>query len=655
MSTSGSFIDNRRKLVLQAAAHELEWRRCKDDERYFFSKYAWVMSSAPEHQPEGRTLFDLWDFQEEAFEAFDRDPLVVVAKSRQLGLTTLAMLDTFWRGFFQDGRYEVLIISKDQDAADTNLRMLSAVYQFLPEWMKSRGPERVDDASTKVTFRKPDGSVFRVVSLPGTATRGAGTTPNRIVADEYALMDKQDDVARVLSPAIKAATSGEVTNGSAMITISTPRGNKNRFANTFTQAWDNPEQSPWKALYFPVTCNKFLASVGESDATPKERAEAAHRIDNNEGRPGDDVLAAEFWEAWNQEYREFKHKPHLFFSEWSRTAKEAFQSSANRRFSILPPADDAADFPFHGQMLGDVSMADDARPARFDMFEPDSIEAATADWHFRYTDAEITQKFLDREVVVAVDPAQGVGGDDTAITVIADYLHDDGARGVEMLAAFWSNQARPAEVARQVFLAAKKFAPQGQRTAIVAVERPNAEAGDGKIIDQLRASGFPVQRLYRHRTEGRVRNRGANAFGMPMNKATKPKVLGDLETLFVREQADKEEVRSLMHGLFPELLQQLDTYLVLSGPGQPIRTGADNGCHDDLVMSTAIGVSVLFDARTKYRKPASTSTQSTEMTTASTSPLSVKNLMNAQRRRAPAKTSDSRLDRRADALYGRLK
>lgn len=652
-----SLVQSRREAMASDAFHELMWRKCADDERFFFAYFAWVMSSAPEHQPDGRTLFSLWDFQEEALDAFDKYPLVAVAKVRQLGLTTEAMLDTFWRGFFKPGRYEVLIISKDQDAADTNLRMISAAYQFLPQWMKDRGPTREDDATTKLTFVKPDGSKFRIVSLPGTATRGAGTTPSRIIADEFALMDKQGDVYRVLSPAIKAATSGEVVNGAPMIMISTPRGNKNLFATTFLSAFHNPDDSPWHAIYFPVTCNKFLASVGESGVSAAERAEAAHRVDNGVGVEGDEVLAEEFWDAWDQERKQFAQTPHLFFSEWSRNVNEAFQSSSNRRFKYLPSFEAVDDFGFHGAIAGDASFAEGSRSVQLDIFEEDSIEAAEASWHFRYRDEELNDALLSREVVVAVDPASGVGKDDTAITVLADFLHDDGTRGVEVLAAFWDNEIQAKEVARQVALAGKRFAPAGKRAALLVVERPNAQAGDGTIIDTAARNFFyPRDRMYRHETEGRVQNTKSKVFGLPMNQKTKPKVLSDLETLFVPDPDNPKDTRSLIAGLYSALLQQLETYLILSkSDTQHVKTGADAGSHDDLVMSIAIGASVLFKARDKYRKPSNVSTQSKPVGVKPDSPLSVKNLFKAHQKSTSKNGKDDRLDSRANALYGRLK
>jgi hypothetical protein len=652
-----SLVQSRREVMAGDAFHELMWRKCAEDERFFFQYFAWVMSSAPEHQPDGRTLFKLWDFQEEALDAFGRYPLVAVAKVRQLGLTTEAMLDTFWRGFFQPGRYEVLIISKDQDAADTNLRMISAAYQFLPQWMKERGPVREDDASTKLTFVKPDGSKFRIVSLPGTATRGAGTTPSRIIADEFALMDKQGDVFRVLSPAIKAATSGEVVNGAAMIMISTPRGNKNLFATTFLSAFHKPEKSPWHAIYFPVTCNKFLANVGDSGVSAADRAAAAHRVEQGVGVDGDVEVAEEFWEAWDQERKQFSQTPHLFYSEWSRNVNEAFQSSSNRRFRFLPTFEDVEDFGWHGALVGDASFSEGSKRARQDVYEEDSIEAGQASWHFRYRDEELTSELLSREIVIAVDPASGVGKDDTAITVLADYVHEDGTRGVEVLAAFWDNEVQAKEVARQVALAGKRFAPAGKRAALLVVERPNAQAGDGTIIDTAARNYFyPRDRMYRHETEGRVKNTASKVFGMPMNQKTKPQVLGDLETLFVPDPDSGDRTRSLISGLYSALLQQLETYLVLSKPdSQHTKTGADAGSHDDLVMSIAIGASVLFRARERYRKPARTSTQSNQMNSVSDSPLSMKNLFKAHSKPASDKKNANRFDSRANALYGRLK
>jgi hypothetical protein len=268
---------------------ELEWRRCAADKRYFIKNYVYIQVQ-PKWDQRGRTKFELFDYQEEALDTWNDNRFTVIVKARQLGFTTLAMADILWHCLFQPGS-NLLLVSKNQDSANKNLGMVKFMYQFLPDWMKERGPSLQKAAEYKLEFEFPDGMKCQVKSFAGTETAGAGETATMVILDEFALMPDPTNTYRTIMPTTDA--------GGRLIIISTARGAYNEFAKIYKGA--KAKQNQFVPLFQPWSASRLIS----------EKEYEAKR-------------------------REFAANPWEFYSEYPSDDMEAFRESGNPRFVNLP-------------------------------------------------------------------------------------------------------------------------------------------------------------------------------------------------------------------------------------------------------------------------------------------------------------------------------
>lgn len=581
------YAKTRRRKMLERLVVEAEWRRCQRDKQYAYSTYFYIPSAEAEL---GRSLFNLWDFQVETQEGLDNSDRLIIAKTRQVGMTTQTMCDSFHNGFFTGGRYELLVVSKSQEDAKTNLSMVDHVFRFLPEWMKRRGPQRTDNSTEQVTFRHHDGSEFRAVSIVGTPKRGAGKTANRVVLDEYGLMDKPSQIYRALEPTTLAALNSPFRRGAVFVILSTPRGGRNAFARQWLGA-RRGEVDRWTALYHPVTCNKFLAGAAAANAAARVESVRA-----SGGLPSaDDVALGErFWVAWRgmQQDPAYRDEPWLFFSEYSRNWEEAFRESGRSRFPHLPGPDEVAPLPYAGYLV--------SREGRVEIdLAVGSDDYELAPWKFLYLPEDWPR---DTEIVIGADPASGVLGDYSAAVVLAACKGPDGEDAAEILAAFWSNSATPAEFADELVRAGRYFKSVGRSAAVAAVERPpGGAAGDGEVIARMRQLRYPSDCMFRYTAMDRASVRRSPVYGWPTDRATKPEAVRALGRLLAAKADEGGELRPypLLFGLFPEARDQLVSFVILNAADDTTyeKLGADAGGHDDLVMALAIGSAVLERSR----------------------------------------------------------
>lgn len=268
---------------------ELEWRRCASDKKYFMNKYVYIQVQ-PKWDTRGRTQFKLFDYQREALDTWNDNRFTVIVKARQLGFTTLAMADVLWHCLFQPGS-NLLLVSKNQDSANKNLGMVKFMYQFLPDWMKERGPSLQKAAEYKLEFEFADGMKCQVKSFAGTETAGAGETATMVVLDEFALMPDPTNTYRTIMPTTDA--------GGKLIIISTARGAYNEFAKIYKNA-----------------------KVGQNQFVPIFQPWSASRLISEK--------------EYEVKRREFAANPWEFYSEYPSNDVEAFRESGNPRFINLP-------------------------------------------------------------------------------------------------------------------------------------------------------------------------------------------------------------------------------------------------------------------------------------------------------------------------------
>jgi hypothetical protein len=496
---------------------ELEWRRCALDKKYFFKNYVYIQVQ-PKWDQRGRMKFELFDYQEEALDTWNDNRFTVIVKARQLGFTTLAMADVLWHCLFQPGS-NVLLVSKSQDSANKNLGMVKFMYQFLPEWMKDRGPMLSKAAEYKLEFEYPDGMKCQVKSFAGTETAGAGETATVVVLDEFALMPDPSNTYRTVMPTTDA--------GGRLLIISTARGAYNEFAKIYKGA--KARENQFVPIFQPWNASRLI--------TEKE---------------------------YEAKRREFAANPWEFYSEYPSDDIEAFRESGRPRFTSLPYT--VPEFQYRG------SLSETDSGVVFDFDDDGPL------W---LSDLEVDP---DRDYFIGADPAQGVGADYSTAHVLT--MDDDGLPRV--VAFYRDNTVEPVEWAYDMDMLGRLFTGK-YGPAMLAVED---QGGQGQLpINELHRN-LSYERPYVYRPTGKRKVRMSDKlFSFPMSQDRRRMVIDKLAEYLSNADSENPSLR----GLHPQLLEELHQFVRQDLPSGGVRYAADYGCHDDLVMSLAISMWVLFE------------------------------------------------------------
>lgn len=254
---------------------------------------------------------------------------------------------------------------------------------------------------------------------------------------------------------------------------------------------------------------------------------------------------------------------HLHYQERPANPEEAFRKSGRGRFPMAPKPEECplADTSWlRGELVRDDEAGNAERPAwRFVAREDGNLRVA------ELPDA-------NRDYVLSVDPSKGVGRDYTAAHVLA---YDDD--GLPYIAAYWHANDVEGVAQAHAFDALGRF--YGKRRAAWLVVEDQGGHG-GTILTVLRSLHYP--RIYRYTPSTTVARKTRAQYGFPMAQAVKPRVIDH----FAQVLPDLGNVHYA-------LALELSAFVVKDNN----KMEADDGAHDDLVMSAAIGCWVLGQSR----------------------------------------------------------
>ena len=274
-------------------------------------------------------------------------------------------------------------------------------------------------------------------------------------------------------------------------------------------------------------------------------------------------------EQYELKKREFAAEPWLFFAEYPSSDDEAFRESGRPRFAWLPDENDCPDFEYHGWI-------EDSTEGLILELEPPG-EGMNAPLALAYPPEAID---FGKQFVIAADPALGVGGDYSAAHILT--MLDDGTP--EIVGYYRSNTIEPGDWAAELDSIGRYFRGGNQSAGLMVIE--NAGGIGVSIIDKLR-NQYNYPNLYRYLPPVQARRKRAAVFGFPTTKATKPLVINRLAEWIVPDEAGQCKLINV----YQPLREELSTFVRRENG----TTAADIGCHDDLVMSLAIGVYVLLE------------------------------------------------------------
>ena len=462
-------LNQRDRQRLELLLVELRWRYYRDNPADFFKECIQIPAGETLGHGEGKTSFELFDYQVETLDTIRNNRFVVVLKARQLGLTTLMMAYAFWMLMFRPGS-NIAIVSRSQTAADKALEVTDFMRSFLPRWMEVRLPKLDGHAAKHHSYLFPNGLVSRITSYAATRTVAAGQTLHLVLWDEAALAEYQEDAFRTLMPTTDA--------GGSMVVFSTARGSYNMFARLYrgAEAGDNE----FKAVFHPWYVSRLmnpLAEKGDVDFT-----------------------------HYDSKRRALETEPWRFFAEYPASVDEAFRQSGRSRFPDLPDSSEFPDFELRGRVE-----ADQFGTVRFVEDESGPL--------FMREDALLGVP-EGAQPIIAIDPASGTGGDYTVMT--AGWLDED---GIPQRMAFWrSNRVEPGDYADEAAFLGYYFAQYTGKNALIVVEKAGGY-GD-TILHILRSYNYKP--LYVHRYTGHRKYKSESTFGFPMTNSNRPLVIDTL-------------------------------------------------------------------------------------------------------------------------------
>lgn len=196
-----------------------EYQKCAVDPVYFLKKYAVI-----QHPKKGKVPFHLFPFQEKCLYQFRDNPMNIILKCRQMGISTLTAGYSLWLMTFHTDK-NILVIATKQETAKNLVTKVRVMNDCLPSWLRVKATE-----DNRTSLRLANGSGIKAVSAASDAGRSEALS--LLVLDEAAFIDGVDDIWTAVQPAM---THG---GGNAII-LSTPNG----IGNFFHQQWVKAENN----------------------------------------------------------------------------------------------------------------------------------------------------------------------------------------------------------------------------------------------------------------------------------------------------------------------------------------------------------------------------------------------------------------------------
>jgi len=235
-------------VVLQELIDEHKFRRCRgpaenpttDDLveafNFFCSNYVYI-----KHPSQGKIQLNLRDAQKEAVRAWIDKRYTIVLKSRQIGFSTLAAAFAFWTAFFWPDRF-VVMLSKTEREASKLLSKTKYLYKFLPDWLKKRGPELIQNNVLKMVFDNDS----LIESLPSANDPARGESVYLVIIDEMAFLPNPEEAWAAIEPIADV--------GGRVICLSTAKGEGNIFYNLWMGSQSGTNR--FTGIFFPWSANE---------------------------------------------------------------------------------------------------------------------------------------------------------------------------------------------------------------------------------------------------------------------------------------------------------------------------------------------------------------------------------------------------------------
>ena len=203
----------------ELARRELETRRIRDDEIYFFENYIHIENKSGNIE-ERSVLFKLFPEQRRVLKEINENKLNVIIKARQLGMTWLAVGHSLHKSITIP-QFTTAILSQTEDYMKEAINRFVYIIERMPKWyIKEYNKENLQDStvylyeqkSDEITIYHPVKDGMREVSaikgLVSTQGSGRSLTADLLIFDEWAYHSFAEEVFQAAYPTINRPDSG---------------------------------------------------------------------------------------------------------------------------------------------------------------------------------------------------------------------------------------------------------------------------------------------------------------------------------------------------------------------------------------------------------------------------------------------------------------
>lgn len=202
-------------IILSRTEQVQEIIRCGKDPEYFIKKYAKI-----QHATKGVIPFSTYPFQDDCLRHFQEHRLNIVLKSRQLGLSTIAVAYSAWMAIFQKDK-NILVIATKLPTAINFIKKVHVLINNLPHWLLL---PKFEPSKQAISFS--NGSVIK--AIPTSEDAGRSEALSLLIVDEAAWIRDFDNIWTGLSPTI--------STGGRAILLSTPNGAQGQYYKLWIDA-----------------------------------------------------------------------------------------------------------------------------------------------------------------------------------------------------------------------------------------------------------------------------------------------------------------------------------------------------------------------------------------------------------------------------------
>ena len=501
---------------------------------------------------------------------------IVLCKSRQWGGSTLTQVYMAWLQMVHRKRWHSVIVAQQENTARTIKGMYATLIRRYPRSLTGGKPLRFEPymGSQKTSAIRSRGCRVTIGSAERPdALRGEHMCMAHI--SEFGIW--KTTAGKSPDDLLQSVVGGIHIGPDTLIVVeSTAKGVGNPFHRMWLDAESPSSSSPYKAVFiawFDVDMN--AAPVPDARAFWQSLSEDERELFLAHGEV---TLEALRWRRLK--LAELKGDLWRLKSEYPSTAQEAFESTGARVF----PAAHVARMRLRCReplFRAEVACrAGENRVGEAAAREP--LLYRREDGRMKvWTPPPVAPTVSDRFVVAVDVGGRGEASDFSVITVLDRFYMADG--GVPEVAARWRGHCDHDILAWKAVQTAMLY-----ENALLAIESntletERTEGSHGEyIFDEIAL--FYAARLYARTSAQDIRDRIPPKWGYQTNRQTKPDLIDTLIAA-LREEGYIERDR--------EACDEMDTYEIDDRGAY----NAKEGCHDDIVMSTAIALKVCFDLR----------------------------------------------------------